>query len=111
MKNLNKVLHFDQDFSIKEIISYLSNNDEIFYFTRLLKEGKEFHLIKHNENAFFKINSLISQLFKYYDSKKETKFLIKGTNIKGNEKFIIIENVNSHLSHRIKSDLNNLLKK
>jgi len=111
MKSLNKVLHFDQEFSIKEINNYLSLNNDILYFTRLLKEGKEFHIIKYNENAFFKINSLISNLFKYYDSKKETKFLIEGTKIKGNEKFIIIENINHNLSHRIKTDLNNLLKK
>lgn len=109
--NHNRVLHFDQEFTIKEIVDYLSNNDNVFYYTRLLKEGNELHVVKYNDKAYFKINSLISQLFKFYDGNNKTKSLIEGARIKGNDKFIIIENMNVKLSDRLKVDLNRLLRK
>ena len=50
-----KVLHFPSDFTLEEINKLLENRQDIIYFTRLLKEGTEFHVVKHNKNGFLNL--------------------------------------------------------
>jgi hypothetical protein len=104
-----KILHFADDFTHSEIIDYLKERKDIFYFTRTLKEGSEFHLIKVNNNGYFKINEFQNQLLHQYSKYVELSPLLKDIKVKGNSNFIIIENISFELLNRIKFDLTSLL--
>ena len=106
-----KILHFPGDFTLKEIEKLLENRKDIIYFTRLLNNNKEFHLVKHQKEGFFKVNVLQSQLLKHYESYKELKPLLEGIKIVGNDNFAIINNPSPILIEQIKNDLNKLLVK
>jgi len=106
-----KVIHFSEEFSLEEILNYLKDKNDILYYTRTLKEGKEFHLIKYNDKAFFEIHKLQSEVFKYYHNNESMKPHLKNIKIKGNSNFSITENLNSTIINKLKNDLNNILKK
>ena len=106
-----KVLHFSQEFSLDEIINYLKDKKDILYFTRTLKENKEFHVIKHDDTAFFKLSILESELLKHYEKVNGLSNLVKGVTVKGNDKFAVVENVHPNIINRMKNDLNKLLLK
>jgi hypothetical protein len=106
-----KVLHFPGDFTLEEIQKLLENRKDILYFTRLLKDGKEFHLVKHNKDGFFKLQMLESQLLKHYEQVSSLKPLLIGIKIKGNDNFAIIENISPILMEKMKGDFNKLLTK
>jgi len=105
-----KVVHFSEDFSMEDINEAMSSQDEILYFTRYIQEKNEFHIVKH-KNGDFKITSFITQLFGFYKKNKNTSSLLDETKVKGNDSFVIIQNVNEQLIERLKNDLNILLKK
>jgi len=109
--NRPKVLHFPGDFTLEEINKLLENRQDILYFTRLLKDGNEFHLVKHNKEAFFKLQTLESQLLKHYEQIESLKPLLQGVKIKGNDNFAIIDNISPILIERMKNDFNKLLLK
>jgi len=104
-----KVLHFPDDFTLEEIENLLENRKDILYYTRLLKGGNEFHLVKHNKNAQLKIQILETQLLKHYEQFKNLKPLLQGVKIKGNDNFAIIEGISPILVEKLKSDFNKLL--
>jgi len=106
-----KVLHFPGDFTFEEIQKLLENRKDILYFTRLLNDGKEFHIIKHNQDGFFKLQTLESQLLKHYEQYAELKPLLKDIKIKGNDNFAIIANISNVLVEKMKGDFNKLLTK
>ena len=109
--NRPKILHFPGDFTLEEINKLLENRQDILYFTRLLKDGNEFHLVKHNKEAFFKLQTLESQLLKYYEQIESLKPLLQGIKIKGNDNFAIIDNISPILIEHMKNDFNKLLVK
>ena len=104
-----KILHFPGDFSLKEIEKLLENRKDIIYFTRLLDDNKEFHLVKHQKDGFFKVQVLESQLLKHYEKIKELKPLLSNIKIKGNDNFAIINNPPIEIVEKLKNDLNKLL--
>jgi len=104
-----KVLHFPGDFTLEEIEKLLENRKDILYYTRLIKEGKEFHVVKHNTTATMKLQLLESQLLKHYEQNKELKPYLQGVKIKGNDNFAITENLSPILIEKIKTDFNKLL--
>lgn len=106
-----KVLHFPGDFTLDEINKLLENRKDILYFTRLLKEGTEFHLVKHNKDGYFKLQTLESQLLKHYEQIQELKPLLEGIKVKGNDSFAIIDNPSPLLVEKMKNDFNKLLTK
>jgi hypothetical protein len=106
-----KVVHFSEEFSMKEIIDYLKDKNDILYYTRTIKENKEFHVIKHNDGAFFKLSILESELLKRYSKIQRLNKFIKDIKIKGNDKFVIIENANASIINIMKNDLNKILLK
>lgn len=106
-----KVLHFPGDFTLEEINKLLENRKDIIYFTRLLKEGTEFHLVKHNKDGYFKLQTLESQLLKHYEQIKDLKPLLEGIKVKGNDSFAIIDNISPILIEKMKNDFNKLLTK
>lgn len=110
-KNEFKVVHFTEEFSMKEINDYLKDKKNILYYTRIKNGGNEFHVVKNNENAFFKISTLQSELLKRYEKIEQISNLVKGIKIKGNDKFAILENVNPNIVNIMKNDLNRLLLK
>ena len=107
--NRPKVLHFPGDFTLEEITKLLENRQDILYFTRLLKDGNEFHIVKHNKDAFFKLQTLESQLLKHYEQVESLKPLLQGIKIKGNDNFAIIDNISPILIEKMKNDFNKLL--
>lgn len=109
--NRPKILHFPGDFTLEEINKLLENRKDIIYFTRLLNDNKEFHLVKHQKDGYFKVQVLESQLLKHYENYKELKPLLGNIKIKGNDNFAIINNPPSILVEQLKSDLNKLLTK
>jgi hypothetical protein len=106
-----KVLHFPGDFTLEEINKLLENRKDIIYFTRLLKEDTEFHLVKHDKNGYFKVQTLESQLLKYYEQIGDIKPLLEGIKVKGNDNFAIIDNIPTKLVEKMKDDFNRLLTK
>jgi hypothetical protein len=104
-----KVLHFPGDFTLEEINKLLEKRKDIFYFTRLLKDGAEFHLVKHNKDAHFKLQTLESQLLKYYEQISDIEPFLNGIKVKGNDNFAIIDNPSPLLVEKMKSDFNRLL--
>lgn len=106
-----KVLHFPGDFTLKEINKLLENRQDILYYTRSLKDGSEFHLVKHNKDAYFKLQTLESQLLKHYEQFSDLKPLLNGLKVKGNDSFAIIDNIPSKLVDKMKDDFNKLLVK
>ena len=109
--NRPKVLHFPGDFTLVEINKLLENRQDILYFTRLLNDDKEFHLVKHNKDAYFKLQTLESQLLKHYENYETLKPLLKGVKVKGNDNFAIIDNISPILIEHMKNDFNKLLTK
>lgn len=107
--NKFKIIHFSEEFSLNEINNYLAENIDILYYTRTLKENTEIHIVKCVDDAFFKLSTLISELIKMYNKNVEINKLIKNIKIKGNDKFIIIENINLNFINKLKNDLNKLL--
>ena len=106
-----KVLHFPGDFTLEEINKLLENRKDIIYFTRLLKKDTEFHLVKHNKEGFFKLQTLESQLLKHYEQLKGFRPLLSGIKVKGNDNFAIINNPSPILVEKMKNDFNKLLTK
>ena len=107
--NRPKVLHFPGDFTLEEIEKLLENRKDIIYYNRLLNDGKEFHVIKHNKKGFFKLQVLETQLLKHYEQIKSLKPLLQGIKIKGNDNFAIIDNLPTPLIEKMKTDFNKLL--
>jgi hypothetical protein len=106
-----KILHFPEDFSLEEINKVLKNRSDILYYTRYIKENNQFHLVKHNNTAFFSMQVFESQLLNFYDSKSELKKIVNGAKIKGNDNFAIIENISNDLMEKLKNDFTKLLTK
>ena len=78
------------------------------YYTVNFNNRNELHIVKHN-NGYFKVNEMLIQLFEFYKNNKIE--LDKDISIKGNNDFVVINNINNiELKNRIKTDLNILLK-
>jgi hypothetical protein len=103
---MNKILHFNDGFSLNEILNYILDKKDILYYTRII--NNEFHIIKYNEKSYFKMGILCSELLKFYE-KSNLKDLLKDVKIKGNDNFAIINSNNIQLIDRLKNDLNKLL--
>jgi hypothetical protein len=107
----NKIVHFSDDFTINDINEAMSHQDDILYFSRLISEKNEFHIVNYKKGNF-QLTPFISQLLNFYKKdEKISKILSESVKIKGNDAFTIIYNVNDELANQLKNDLNNLLKK
>ena len=76
-----------------------------------MKEGSEFHLIKHNKGGFFKMQTLEAQLLKHYEQHKDIRPLLEKIRVTGNDNFAIITNISPTLVEKMKNDFNKLLTK
>lgn len=102
------VLHFDSDFTLSEINTFLNLKKDTLYFTKTLNEKSEFHIVKHTESDF-KLTIFLSQLLKYYEKNTELKKHLENVKLKGNNNFVIVENADHILIEKLKNDLNILL--
>lgn len=68
--------------------SKYSNTD---YFIR--KKDNDLHIVKYNEKLNLNLNEFVNGLFKYYSTKPETNRITNGIKVKGNDNFVIIENL------------------
>lgn len=105
----NKIIHFSDGFSSLEINDVLSKRTEVIYYTRVISDKKEFHIVNYRKGSF-KITSLVTQLFDFYKKNENLSKLIENCKIKGNDNFTIIDNIDEELINIIKKDLNKLIK-
>jgi len=105
-----KVVHFSEDFTMEDINEAMSNQDDIIYFTRMLTEKNEFHIVNYKEGEFT-LTQFVTQLFNFYGNDKNLTNIVKEAKVKGNDSFTIVLNANDDLINQIKKDLNILLKK
>lgn len=93
---------------IKDIMETLkskySNTD---YFIR--KKDNELHIVKYNESLKLNLNEFVNGLFKYYNTKPDTNRITEGIKVKGNDNFVIIENLKQQ--DKFINDLTTLLSK
>lgn len=106
----HKVVHFNEDFTLKDIEEALSSRDDIAYFTRYLQEKGEFHIVKR-AGGELNVTPFVSELFGFYKKVDGLPPLIESTRIKGNDTFAIIMSVKDEIIERLRQDLNILLKK
>lgn len=104
---MNKIVHFSEESTLDDINDFLKNKNGILYFTRYIPNKKQFHIINH-DNGEFEITPFITKLLDFY-KKRNIKF--DKINIKGNDTFAILMNVNNDMVNILKNDLNKLLKK
>ena len=105
---MNNIIHFSgDDISLNEL-SNIMNEKKEQYYTVNFNNRNELHIVKHN-SGYFKVNEMLIQLFEFYKTNKIE--LDEDISIKGNNDFVIINNItNTDLKSRIKTDLNTLLK-
>lgn len=84
--------------------SKYSNTD---YFIR--KKDNDLHIVKYNEKLNLNLNEFVNGLFKYYSTKPETNRITEGIKVKGNDNFVIIENLKQQ--DKFINDLTTLLSK
>jgi hypothetical protein len=96
--------------NIKDILEIIktkyANTD---YFFR--KKDNELHIVKYNENLKLNINEFVNSLLKFYSTKMDSKKITEGIKVKGNNNFIIIENMKPQNSEKLIDDLTKLLVK
>ena len=102
-----RIIKFNEG-HIKDIMETIktkySNTD---YFIR--KKENELHIVKYNQNLNLNLNEFINGLFKYYTTKPDMKKITEGIKVKGNDNFVIIENLK--LQDKFITDLTTLLSK
>ena len=86
-----KIIKFNSG-HINDILETIKNKyPDIDYYIR--KKENDLHIIKYNENLNLNVNEFVNSLLKYYSTKNDTKKIINGIKVKGNNKFVIIENM------------------
>lgn len=102
-----RIIKFN-DGHIKDIMETIktkySNTD---YFIR--KKDNDLHIVKYNESLNVNLNEFVNGLFKYYTTKPDMKKITEGIKVKGNNNFVIIENLK--LQDKFINDLTSLLSK
>ena len=103
----DKIIKFNNT-HIDKIMEIIKDKyTDIDFFIR--KNNNDLHIVKYNETLKIDINSLVKELFKYYSNKNEFKKIIEGIKLKGNNKFVIIENIK--IQDKFITDITTLLKK
>lgn len=104
-----KIIKFNSG-DIKDIMETIKNKyADIDYFIR--KKDNQLHVVKYNENLKLDINGFVNTLLKFYSTKPESKKIIEGIKVKGNNNFSIVENMKSQYSGKFVDDLTKLLSK
>lgn len=95
---------------IKDILETIKNKYSTtdYYFR---KKDNQLHVVKYNEKLNLNINEFVNTLLKYYSTNLESKKIIEGIKVKGNQNFSIVENMKSNYSNKFVDDLTKLLSK
>lgn len=96
------------DGNLNDIMKTLKDKySDTDYFLR--KKDNELHIVKYNENINININEFVNGLLKFYSSKPELKKIVENIKVKGNDKFSIVENMNTQYNEKFINDLTKLL--
>jgi len=104
-----KIIKFNTG-HIKDILETIKTKySDTDYYIR--KKDNQLHIVKYNESLKLNINEFVNTLLKFYSTKMDSKRIIEGIKVKGNQNFSIIENMKSQFSDKFVNDLTNLLSK
>lgn len=99
----DNIINFNNQ-DMNEIMETIKNKfTNIDYFFRT--KDNELHIVKYNEKLKLNVNEFVNSLLKYYSL--NNKNIIEGVRVKGNQNFVIIENLKQH--EKIILDLSKLL--
>lgn len=102
-----KILKFNAG-HIKDILETIkSKYSDTDYYIR--KKDNQLHIVKYNENLTLNINEFVNGLLKYYSTNDNSKRIIEGIKVKGNQNFSIIENMKTQFNNKFIDDLTKLL--
>jgi hypothetical protein len=105
----DNVIKFENG-KIKRIYELLSGKySGMDYFIR--EKNGNLHIVKYNEKLNLNINGFVDSLFKYYSANETLKQLSNNVIIKGNDKFSVVENLDTNLIGKVVDDLSKLLSK
>ena len=105
----DKIIKFNSG-HIKDILETIKTKySDTDYYIR--KKDSELHVVKYNESLKLNINEFVNSLLKFYSSKIESKKILEGIKVKGNNNFSIIENMKPQFSNKFVDDLTKLLAK
>jgi len=115
MSNLNieileeKIIKFNSGV-LKDILETIKTKySDTDYYIR--KKDNELHIVKYNENLKLNINEFVNSLLKFYSTNTNSKRIIEGIKVKGNQNFSIVENMKSQFSNKFIDDITRLLAK
>jgi hypothetical protein len=95
---------------LKDILETIKTKySDTDYYIR--KKDNELHIVKYNENLKLNINEFVNSLLKFYSSNANSKKIIEGIKVKGNQNFTIVENMKPQFSSRFVDDITKLLAK
>ena len=104
-----KIIKFNSG-HIKDILETIKTKySDTDYYIR--KKDNQLHIVKYNENLKININEFVNTLLKFYSTKTESKKILEGIKVKGNNNFSIIENMKNQYSGKFIEDLTKLLAK
>lgn len=105
----DKIIKFNTG-DIKDILETIKTKySDTDYYIR--KKDNQLHIVKYNESLKLNINEFVNTLLKFYSTKMDSKRIIEGIKVKGNQNFSIVENMKSQFSDKFVNDLTNLLSK
>lgn len=95
---------------LKDILETIKTKySDTDYYIR--KKDNELHIVKYNENLKLNINEFVNSLLKFYSSSANSKKIIEGIKVKGNQNFTIVENMKPQFSAKFVDDITKLLAK
>lgn len=102
-----KILKFNAG-HIKDILETIKDKySDTDYYIR--KKDNQLHIVKYNESLKLNINEFVNSLLKYYSTNIDSKRILEGIKVKGNQNFSIIENMKTQFNNKFIDDLTKLL--
>lgn len=102
-----KIIKFNAG-HIKDILETIKTKySDTDYYIR--KKDNQLHIVKYNEELKLNINEFVNSLLKYYSTNIDSKRIIEGIKVKGNQNFSIVENMKSQFNNKFIDDLTKLL--
>ena len=96
------------DIHLNDILETLkAKYSDTDYYIR--KKDNQLHVVKYNEKLKLNINEFVNSLLKFYSIKPETRKIVEGIKVKGNQNFSIIENMK--FTDKFVDDITKLLAK
>lgn len=102
-----KIIKFNSG-HIKDILETIKTKySDTDYYIR--KKDNQLHIVKYNENLKLNINEFVNSLLKYYSTNIDSRKIIEGIKVKGNQNFSIVEDMKSQFNNKFINDITKLL--